>query len=36
LNVLEIEINAKKGSDKTQEDEDKILEAFNQLGIKIK
>jgi hypothetical protein len=35
FDVLEIEINARKGAIKTQEYEDKILEAFNQLGIKI-
>lgn len=35
FDVLEIEINAKKGAIKTQEYEDKILEAFNQLGIKV-
>lgn len=35
FDVLEIEINARKGVIKTQEYEDKILEAFSQLGIKI-
>jgi hypothetical protein len=35
FDVLEIEINARKGAIKTQEYEDKILEAFSQLGIKI-